>query len=1060
MSPQQNGKGVSRSSYIAVETPLGRYGFDQCEEGVLRDVSGNHLDGESMNGATCGITAGRFKKAGAFPGNDARVEIQNRPWITLDQALTVCAWIKPEERTNGIIVNQWYVDDRFSLAFTDRNTIEFTVSIPGPANEGYGENFTVQWDPGPLNDTWVHCAGVFDGSFVRLYVNGRLTESCPVGAPGEIKSMRPAGGPFCIGANPSWCSFTGKIDEVWLFSHALSQAQIAGVMTNRATYPKPPLRKVSVEIQTDPEQIRPGTPFTLLVTGSEYICGMALEIEGVNQRMRPSNHPSTWDNPIVWRFEPPGLPTGSFRVRLFSGEKQIKRKKITIEPIIADIRASGYSIQVTTNLFKEGVRMEASARFRNEPPIVLEQTGWERLSRRWRWRYCLPAGTTGEYRLVFIDNDTNEILGVKDHGVRGFKITEPTENALVERGDVAFFWNAVKNAVYKVYLLDMTADLYIEDYYGLSRGAACDCVIKERYLYEGHHYRISLCARSKEKVVWSSRNFSIKNSAKRQQVLLRAVTINSFEWKLTKAIPGGAYFSYDYKANEPYRGLLYSKSYQISATSPVDVPWKILTDHDSPQYIENQVDPETRTIINEAFYNSWKMNYDPHPEGYPAFGNDCSGYVTLCWNVGQASPDNLIAQHVKVRNADEEEWLSYARLSPGDALSTPGGATVDRHAFMVADMRPTYLKGVTKGFNFGVHELGGGPGGHSTSKYAAGKYTSDMCIRDGYQGVCNRELPLQDYGWEWYTRLDVPYLSQMEYTPPAPGRNMRVKITPRETVTDLSLEITCDSGPNIEAALIEKEGNTYHFQFNTGLIDPNFLNLRCKSGRKTAGQSTLPVNSGGYGIVDVGNIRKNSGFEEVLEECVFSYQEEVFKEGRWEYRDLPFTGRNNCGPASLAMCLAAYGPNSPTGDYRVWIHQLRFQMTGETDRAGQGYVTLEQMTAAANLNGIGPVESVTRVYDETEGLIAKIRQRKPVIALVDSTQLKDRCYDLDWAGDHFLVVTGISIRKNAVYVNDPLDFYLKPGEEGPPYCGKPRRYTLDSFGSAFRTGLALGRGLS
>ena len=70
-------------------------------------------------------------------------------------------------------------------------------------------------------DTWYHLAGTYDGSKIRLYVNGRLlsVRSYTAGAKGNNDPLQLGGGP-----SNRW--FKGLIDEVRVFNHARSQAEI------------------------------------------------------------------------------------------------------------------------------------------------------------------------------------------------------------------------------------------------------------------------------------------------------------------------------------------------------------------------------------------------------------------------------------------------------------------------------------------------------------------------------------------------------------------------------------------------------------------------------------------------------------------------------------------------------------------------------------------------------------------------------------------------------------------------------------------------------------------
>jgi hypothetical protein len=77
----------------------------------------------------------------------------------------------------------------------------------------------------PLN-TWSHLAATYDGSTLRLFVNGTQVSSRAVSG-----AMRVTGQSLRIGGNAIWSEwFAGRIDEVRVYDRALSAAQIQADM--------------------------------------------------------------------------------------------------------------------------------------------------------------------------------------------------------------------------------------------------------------------------------------------------------------------------------------------------------------------------------------------------------------------------------------------------------------------------------------------------------------------------------------------------------------------------------------------------------------------------------------------------------------------------------------------------------------------------------------------------------------------------------------------------------------------------------------------------------------
>jgi len=91
---------------------------------------------------------------------------------------------------------------------------------------------SVEINNGSSNDTrgaakistgvWTHLAGTYDGSTLKLYINGNLVSSKSVSGAATTSSN-----PLRIGGNTVWGEyFNGLIDEVRIYNKALSQSEI------------------------------------------------------------------------------------------------------------------------------------------------------------------------------------------------------------------------------------------------------------------------------------------------------------------------------------------------------------------------------------------------------------------------------------------------------------------------------------------------------------------------------------------------------------------------------------------------------------------------------------------------------------------------------------------------------------------------------------------------------------------------------------------------------------------------------------------------------------------
>lgn len=167
---------------------------------------------------------GKSGTALSFASPEARVRLGRRPWLNLDQAITLEAWICPPEPgdQSRIIVAK---NDEYLLRIDKQpegGRISFFVHVGTPA---------VSWEPRvsskepPEPNRWTHVVVTWDGAMLRMYLDGELQAERPrTGFPNPNPYPVIIGNfeyPTCHG-----CNFGGIIDEVRIYDRALSQAEI------------------------------------------------------------------------------------------------------------------------------------------------------------------------------------------------------------------------------------------------------------------------------------------------------------------------------------------------------------------------------------------------------------------------------------------------------------------------------------------------------------------------------------------------------------------------------------------------------------------------------------------------------------------------------------------------------------------------------------------------------------------------------------------------------------------------------------------------------------------
>jgi Concanavalin A-like lectin/glucanases superfamily/Immunoglobulin domain/Immunoglobulin I-set domain len=203
-----------------VTPPAGIVGWWQGEGNALDSASTNH--GTLINGV--GFTNGLVGQAFSFNGINQYVDVPNSASLNPTNSVTLEAWINPAQfpPSSPIIKKAGQGPggpDGYTLELGNSSGVLFGVYVNGAWVDTVAALV-------PLNQ-WTHVAGVYDGTNLYAYVNGKLAAG-PVHAPGTIA---PSGNDLNIGhdaSNPSRY-FNGLIDEATVYSSALSAAQILAI---------------------------------------------------------------------------------------------------------------------------------------------------------------------------------------------------------------------------------------------------------------------------------------------------------------------------------------------------------------------------------------------------------------------------------------------------------------------------------------------------------------------------------------------------------------------------------------------------------------------------------------------------------------------------------------------------------------------------------------------------------------------------------------------------------------------------------------------------------------
>ena len=203
--------------------PIGYFKFED-EGNTVQDSSGIGNTGLWSNSSSH-YEIGKIGKSAIFTGSN-NILVSSTSTYSTPYALTLSAWIKPNTSTGARMIisnlNSW--DYRI---YQNGLGLGMQVSLDD-GNSGYHTATNVL-----TANQWQFVTGTFDGSTVKLYVNGQQVLNNT--ASGTIIDPNPS---IRIGSNGGGSeNFLGNIDEVKIYNYALSDTEI--LQEYNSTNPSP-----------------------------------------------------------------------------------------------------------------------------------------------------------------------------------------------------------------------------------------------------------------------------------------------------------------------------------------------------------------------------------------------------------------------------------------------------------------------------------------------------------------------------------------------------------------------------------------------------------------------------------------------------------------------------------------------------------------------------------------------------------------------------------------------------------------------------------------------------
>lgn len=212
------GSGTGGSTNLG-PAPLGSWPLNEGAGSDVADMSGNANDG-TVFGATW--TDGVRGRALTFDGSDDYVQVGESSGIEMSASVTATCWVSLSSLDDAVIFGSYRVnsqfDDPYWLHLQDGR---YHFSVIGDDTS----TVTVGSPESASTDTWQQLAGVFDGTEIRLYVDGELVGSEATPFQELVTSTLGIG--FGNEDNGGIIfPLAGAIDEIQLYGDALTSAQI------------------------------------------------------------------------------------------------------------------------------------------------------------------------------------------------------------------------------------------------------------------------------------------------------------------------------------------------------------------------------------------------------------------------------------------------------------------------------------------------------------------------------------------------------------------------------------------------------------------------------------------------------------------------------------------------------------------------------------------------------------------------------------------------------------------------------------------------------------------
>src|SRR4051794_8470201 len=224
------GSGAAQGAGTATGGLVAAYSFNSSGA-TAADSSGNGHTATVSNATW--TSAGKYGGALSFNGSSSIVSVPDSASLDLTSGLTIEAWVQSTANSaSSALVTKERAGGGFPWG------LELVNGVPNAYVDTGTSNRAASPSALPLS-TWKFVAVAYDGSYVRLYLDGVQVAADP--ATGSIAT---SAGQLSLGADTVWGEyFAGKIDNVRIYNRAVTTAELQSDMStplDQAAPPPPP----------------------------------------------------------------------------------------------------------------------------------------------------------------------------------------------------------------------------------------------------------------------------------------------------------------------------------------------------------------------------------------------------------------------------------------------------------------------------------------------------------------------------------------------------------------------------------------------------------------------------------------------------------------------------------------------------------------------------------------------------------------------------------------------------------------------------------------------------